>query len=279
MQKVTTMAVVISGSLLTLIVPAGFAVSADLGAAAMAASEPQVEYAAPASDDTSEDKQANAQILSLKTPFSGVPVGVTARLAAELTQSQAADYQAAAQSANGELAVMDWSGSNAIISVLAGQAEQGFASPVTAQSDLSAEFQIAAPSEITGLDFDVGVVPRISVSRDGEFVSRRVGGEVRVGQRLANFTDSEKLPTGWYLFAGADGEALIWDNAESRGASGSMSMSDQLTVGDLQAGISMQRAGGQLSLSYIRREVKFDDRNRNIEETEDFAGISFTMRR
>lgn len=56
-------------------------------------------------------------------------------------------------------------------------------------------------------------------------------------------------------------------------------MTDQVTVGDLQAGLSIQRAGGELSLSYIRREMKFSDRNRSLSDTEDFAGITFTMRR
>ena len=58
-----------------------------------------------------------------------------------------------------------------------------------------------------------------------------------------------------------------------------MSLTDQVTVGDLQAGVSVQRSGGELSLSYIRREVKYSDRNVSISETEDFAGVSFTMRR
>ena len=58
-----------------------------------------------------------------------------------------------------------------------------------------------------------------------------------------------------------------------------MQMTDQLTVGDLQAGFSIQRAGGELSLSYIRREVAFSDRNKSLSDTEDFAGITFTMRR
>ena len=58
-----------------------------------------------------------------------------------------------------------------------------------------------------------------------------------------------------------------------------MALTDQVTVGDMQAGISIQRGGGELSLSYIRREVKYKDRNGGFSENEDFAGISFTMRR
>ena len=93
--------------------------------------------------------------------------------------------------------------------------------------------------------------------------------------------DRNGQPQGWYVFAGADGEALVWD-ADANGfrpSLGDMSLTDQVTVGDLQAGVSVQRGGGELSLSYIRREVKYSDRNVSISETEDFAGVSFTMRR
>jgi hypothetical protein len=47
----------------------------------------------------------------------------------------------------------------------------------------------------------------------------------------------------------------------------------------MQAGISLQRGGGQLSFSYIRREVEYREQNMGASETEDFAGVSFTLRR
>ena len=120
----------------------------------------------------------------------------------------------------------------------------------------------------------------MSVREDGEVLTQRFGGEVRIGQDFS-LLDSNGQPQGWYLFAGADGEALIWD-ADRNGFSpqlGDMSLTDQVTVGDMQAGVSIQRGGGQLSLSYIRREVKYRDRNGGFSENEDFAGVSFTMRR
>jgi hypothetical protein len=269
--------VVFSGSFL-LLMPAGLALSDDVRSAPGPRSTPPErseigslpEFPQPADRD---------HILTLKTPFSGVPVGVTAKLAAELSEAQAADYESVADHAPSALTSTQWSGTNALTATTAGQIAQSLNAPFSDERNVDAEFSIEAPAEMTGLDFDIGVTPRLSVTRDGEFVSRRVGGEVRVGQGLSDFASDGKSPKGWYLFAGADGEALVWDNAQAGSGLGDMSMSDQLTVGDMQAGISMQRAGGQLSLSYIRREVKFDDRNRNFEETEDFAGISFTMRR
>ena len=148
------------------------------------------------------------------------------------------------------------------------------------EKDIAAEVAFSAPKEMTGLKFDVGVAPRIAVREVGEVLTQRFGGEVRIGQDF-DLLDSNGQPQGWYLFAGADGEALVWD-ADRNGFTpqlNNMSLTDQVTVGDLQAGVSIQRGGGQLSLSYIRREVKYRDRNGGFSENEDFAGVSFTMRR
>jgi len=63
-------------------------------------------------------------------------------------------------------------------------------------------------------------------------------------------------------------------------SSNTVALRDQVTVGDLQAGVSVQRGPGQLSLSYIRREVSYHERGmRGASENEDFAGVSFTLKR
>lgn len=146
------------------------------------------------------------------------------------------------------------------------------------QRRLTAEIALSAPSERTGLGFDVGIAPRLEITRDGQFATRRFGGEVRVGQ---NFDKrGEESSSSWYLFAGADGEALVWEPDEQGGvAAGDMALRDKVTVGDVQAGVSIQRGMGQLSFSYIRREVEYRERNFGANETEDFAGISFTVKR
>ncbi len=146
------------------------------------------------------------------------------------------------------------------------------------QRRLSAEFAFSAPSESTGLGFDVGIAPRLEITRDGQYASRRFGGEVRIGQ---NFDKRGEDPSsGWYLFAGADGEALVWEPDQDGAVSaGSMALRDKVTVGDIQAGVSIQRGLGQLSFSYIRREVEYRERNLGASENEDFAGVSFTIKR
>ncbi|MFN3314363.1 MAG: hypothetical protein ACK46Q_12980 [Hyphomonas sp.] len=174
-----------------------------------------------------------------------------------------------------------WGSSHALSAVAAEIATARYGQPVEASRDMSLGLSIDAPSDRTGLGFDVSVVPRYAVRDEGDLSTQRLGGEVRFGQSLG-LVGEGGTPEGWYFFVGADGEALVWDNSRSMPSLGDlfdMQMTDQVTVGDLQAGFSIQRGPGQLSLSYIRREVKFDDRNRSLKDSEDFAGITFTMRR
>lgn len=169
--------------------------------------------------------------------------------------------------------------SSAIMTDVAADRIEASLSPVPReQRRITAEIALSAPSERTGLAFDVGIAPRVAITRDGQFASRRFGGEVRIGQ---NFDKrGEEASSGWYLFAGADGEALVWEPSEEGAVStGSMALRDKVTVGDIQAGLSIQRGLGQLSLSYIRREVEYRERNLGASENEDFAGISFTIKR
>jgi len=169
--------------------------------------------------------------------------------------------------------------SGTIMTDVAADRTEASLSPVPReQRRLVAEFAFSAPAERTGLGFDVGIAPRVAITRDGPFASRRFGGEVRIGQ---NFDKrGEEVSSGWYLFAGADGEALVWEPSEESVASvGSMALRDQITVGDVQAGLSIQRGMGQLSFSYIRREVEYRERNLGASENEDFAGVSFTIKR
>ncbi len=142
-----------------------------------------------------------------------------------------------------------------------------------------AEISLSAPSEQTGLGFDVGVAPRVTITREGAINTRRVGGEVRIGQNFDKRGDGDPGQS-WYLFAGADGEALVWEPGEASAFSGSdMALRDKVTVGDLQAGVSFRQGPGQISVSYIRREVEYRERNLGASENEDFAGVSFTIRR
>ncbi len=170
--------------------------------------------------------------------------------------------------------------SSSILTDVAANRIEASLSPVPReQKRLTAEIALSAPSEQTGFGFDVGIAPRLEITRDGQYASRRFGGEVRIGQNFDKRGESDP-ESAWYLFAGADGEALVWEPDEAGSvSSGSMALRDKVTVGDIQAGLSIQRGLGQLSFSYIRREVEYRERNLGASENEDFAGVSFTIRR
>lgn len=170
--------------------------------------------------------------------------------------------------------------SAALIGMSANQARERLLQPTEIEKDIAAEIAFSAPSDLTGFGFDLGVAPRVTLREDGKLLTQRFGGEVRIGQNI-DVLDENENPIGWYVFAGGDGEALIWDanRGQMTPTLSNMGIRDHITVGDIQAGLSIHRAGGELALSYIRREVKYQDRNGGHEEEEDFAGVSFTLRR
>jgi len=172
--------------------------------------------------------------------------------------------------------------SKALTSFAADRVQEQLLEAPRDQRAFKGEIAVLAPSAQTGLGLDVGIAPRFSMTRDGAFTARRVGGEVRIGQDFDKRGEGD-AKSSWYLFAGADGEALVWEPDATTGAIGmsmnDMALRDKVTVGDMQAGISLQRGGGQLSFSYIRREVEYREQNMDASDTEDFAGVSFTLRR
>lgn len=216
---------------------------------------------------------------SFADPLYGAPAPLTFSSAPpELTAGFKAIGSTVSQRAN-----LEWSGSESVSSYKADRKAARIAQPLELERDFSAEFAFDAPKEQTGLDFDVGFTPRLAVTQEGAFSTRRLGAEVRLGQSID--ARGQEPAKGWYMFAGADGEALVWEAGDRGLASisgltgGAMKLRDQITVGDVQAGFAVHRGGGQLSLSYIRREVEYKDRNGGFSENENFAGVSFTLKR
>ena len=261
----------------------------DAGVSTAAEPSEGIKLAAPAPLGTPELSTGNsAGLPELNDTI--LPNPTTVFSAALPKSSLMADDEAAirlsvmANTAEAALATTEWSKSEAVELIAARQNAEELISPVPKDDDkdFSAEFQLDAPSEVTGLAFDLGVVPRLAYSEQGELKTRSFGGEVRIGQNFDK-RGSDDAPNSWYIFAGADGEALTYEPGEaglSEFDADNMALRDQVTVGDMQAGISVQRGAGQLSLSYIRREVSYHERGlQGVTENEDFAGVSFTLRK
>ncbi|MEL8054888.1 MAG: hypothetical protein AAGK66_01940 [Pseudomonadota bacterium] len=168
--------------------------------------------------------------------------------------------------------------SDALTSIAAERVQEQLTDIPRDQRAFNGEIALSAPAG----RLDVGIAPRFSITQDGAFSTRRVGGELRIGQNFDRRGEGS-AQSSWYLFAGADGEALVWEPDPTTGNIGmsvnDMALRDKVTVGDMQAGVSVQRGSGELSFSYIRREVEYRERNMGASEIEDFAGISFTIKR
>ncbi len=128
---------------------------------------------------------------------------------------------------------------------------------------------------------DIQLTPRASVSFNDESSSAVVGALVRIGDDLRE--DSDLKSNTWYMFAGADAEAVTYaPGSVRRIASGEFGLQDRIIVGDAQAGVGYRIGDADLSLGYFRREVTSFGRELNsgsISFKEDAAALSFTWRR
>ena len=180
------------------------------------------------------------------------------------------------------LAVDGWSASPGLRALRGQLGAQRLAFGTLGQARYDATFSFAAPRERTGLNFDIGVVPSASYAQEGDFSVRRVGAEFRLGQDIDQRGNNEGLPS-WYFFAGADGEAVIFNNSTAGSGLGlvnGLQLRDQVTVGDIQAGINIRQYGTNFAFNYVRREVEYDlNSTETIRRNEDFGGITLTWRR
>ena len=127
---------------------------------------------------------------------------------------------------------------------------------------------------------DVELVPSASVRFDDGEQSALVGAVVRIGEDLRSKDVSSNT---WYLFAGADAEALAYSpDRSTRGITSDFMLQDRIIIGDAQAGIGYRIGDADVSLGYFRREVNsFNDNpgTSGFSSTEDAAALSFTWKR
>jgi len=128
---------------------------------------------------------------------------------------------------------------------------------------------------------DLQLIPRAALNFGDEHSSALVGAVVKIGEDLRELDPSDT--TRWYLFAGADAEALTYSsNNPSRLTRGQFNLQDKIIVGDAQAGFGYKIGDADISLAYIRRDVSSFGRDLGdaaISYTEDAAAISLTWRR
>lgn len=145
------------------------------------------------------------------------------------------------------------------------------------------EVSFAASGESTGLGLDLSFTPRAQIERNraGTNVAR-TGAEFRVGTNLVDrdMRGTKTAAPSWYLFVGADNEALVWNVADQTAVDGA-TLRDQATVGDLQVGVAWSTGeGSQFSFGLVERKLRYNDiaGDSDVKMREQFAAASYTLK-
>lgn len=124
---------------------------------------------------------------------------------------------------------------------------------------------------------DIGLSPRAGVSMGDYGPAAQAGATVRLGRFIGE--DAGWSRPAWWLFAGADRQALLYAPGSGFAGFGSMTIAPYAMVGDAQAGVAMRLGGADLSLAYVRRETTYSLPAQSWDTNEGFAAFSLTLRR
>jgi len=146
------------------------------------------------------------------------------------------------------------------------------------------ELEVAAGGGDAPLDISVSQRASLGSDGSGEISSRGTGSEVRVGRGLvrdgANRTQNGGSAV--YAFVASDDEALTWQPGsrnEFGGSGASVSLQEQVEIGDMSMGVTYERNGVQASLAYVEREESARVGNQSYNQDMSFTGVTVTMRR
>ena len=121
---------------------------------------------------------------------------------------------------------------------------------------------------------DLSLTPRASMKFNDAVSSTAVGAVIEIGEDLREGSNIKS--NTWYVFAGADAEALSYSpNSVDRITAGEFHLQDRIIVGDAQAGLGYRIGDADVSLSYMRREAS----NEEFTYKEDAAALSITWKR
>lgn len=118
------------------------------------------------------------------------------------------------------------------------------------------------------------LTPHGGLRIDDDSQSALVGALVRIGDNLRESSGNKS--NAWYLFAGADAEALSYaPNSVRSLTSGDFHLQDRIIIGDAQAGVGYRIGDADLALTYYKRQAKAE----NYRYDEDAAALSITWKR
>jgi len=143
------------------------------------------------------------------------------------------------------------------------------------------QLEVAAGGADSPLDVSIAQRATLGSDQDGNIDRQGRGSELRIGRGLVNRRDDDEQRSV-YMFVASDNEALTYEpgaRSEFGGRGSRLSLEDRAEVGDLSAGVTIERNGVQTSLAYVEREVSTQVGNQAYSRDESFAGVTVTMRR
>lgn len=153
---------------------------------------------------------------------------------------------------------------------------------LTSEEALDMRYSKSLSTSLIDKVVDIELTPRAAVTFNDGTSSASFGALVKIGDDLR---DGEEFKSNtWYIFAGADAEALTYaPNDMNRVTLGDFHLQERVIVGDAQAGVGYRLSEStDISLGYFRREVtSFGNENdmSGSNFSEDAAALSFTWRR
>jgi len=128
---------------------------------------------------------------------------------------------------------------------------------------------------------DLQLIPRAAINFSDQHSSALVGAVVKIGEDLRELDPNDN--TRWYVFAGADAEAVTFSTkGQSRLTASQFNLQDRIIVGDAQAGFGYKIGDADIALTYIRRDVNsfgLEPGDDAVSYREDAAALSLTWRR
>ncbi len=143
-------------------------------------------------------------------------------------------------------------------------------------------YEVSLVAHPANVDVSLSHRDGFGFNANGDIDRRSRGSEIRVGRGFLPMQRRATPNTSrWYLFAGSEDQAIIWQpgvRSEFGGASSSFALQDRVEIGDRQAGITYETHGIQTSLAYVERKIRFYAGGQRLSEDENFTGITLTMR-
>lgn len=137
---------------------------------------------------------------------------------------------------------------------------------------LTFDYALSIAGAGAGLDLDVE--PRARLLTGGDVSGAGAGALVRLGQNFSEPRRRWQIP-GWYVFAGADAQALTWKIDRRMGPEDALRFEEKMMVGDAQAGVAFRVGLADIAFGFVHREISHKEATRQ----EQFGGVTIVVNR